>query len=97
MNKKATRGKARLDPIVRCQFCAFADDEWRQKEHNEDSRYVCKRFPPKPLADAETDRDAIEWPGYFAQPTVRGGDWCGEFKARTERPKSGACAPGEDR
>lgn len=65
-----------------CASCAFASDEHGgSQERDEETLLSCKRYPASALADASSEDDAIEDPLVFAQPTVFGGDWCGEFKA----------------
>ena len=71
-HKKATRGKARLDPMVRCDSCRY----WEENgEEDGGAIGICFRFPP-----VLTDKDcggAREW----NHPMTYDDSFCGEHSA----------------
>lgn len=71
-----------IKPPVRCHACLFADDEWEASGDVEERLFVCRRFPPNMLASGYGDTDIAEGSLNFIQPTVKGRNWCGEFKPR---------------
>lgn len=65
----------------RCQDCRW----WQHVDTNRIHTRVgiCRRMPP--TAYLPTDWDLLDRRGIAVWPTMREGDWCGEYQDRKEK------------